>query len=258
MGEWRAKGAGRTERGQAVPLMALVVVVVAVVALGVARLGRAAGARASAQTAADASALAGALDGEPGAREVATANGGRLVAFRQVGADVVVTVEAGGARAQARARPVGSSVAGVTVAGGFALPVPPSRVAPGAWGRPHHDYPALDLPVPTGTPVAALAGGRVRWVDDNRCGQGVSIDVASGVRYVYCHASGRSVPDGAYVTAGREVIRSGATGHVTGPHLHIGVFVDGVSVCPQPLLQALLAGRAPPPWRSLPAAGCSY
>ncbi len=245
------------DRGQATPLMAAVVVFAGLLALGAARLGHAAAEMARARTAADAAALAGATGDRAGAVEVATENGGIVEHFRQVGTDVVVTVRVGRSAATARARPRSPVVAGVEVVDGMALPVPRSAVTASAWSRPHHDYPALDLPVPVGTTVAALAGGQSRWVTDGTCGVGLSIQVAPGVRYVYCHGSARTVADGATVRAGQAVFRSGNTGHSTGPHLHVGVFVEGRSVCPQPLFAAVLSGRLPPAWQALPTNGCS-
>jgi murein DD-endopeptidase MepM/ murein hydrolase activator NlpD len=246
----------RGERGQAAPLMALVLVFAGVLALGAARLGRAAADRAQARTAADAAALAGAVGDRAGAEALALANGGRLVAYRTIEGDVLVTVRVGPAEASARARPRVRSVAGTEAVAGFALPIARDAVPVGAWRQPHHDRPALDLPAPIGTSVAALAGGRVRWVTDGACGIGVSIDIGPGVRYVYCHGAARTVPDGASVRAGQEVLRSGNTGRSTGPHLHLGLFVDGVASCPQPLLAALIDGRPPPDWRALRSARC--
>lgn len=92
------------ERGQVTPLVAVVVLVVALVALGVARLGAGAVDAARARTAADAAALAGAAEGRAAADEVAAANGGRLVFYEALGTDVVVTVEVGQASVRARAR----------------------------------------------------------------------------------------------------------------------------------------------------------
>jgi hypothetical protein len=92
------------QRGQATPIMAVFLVVAGVVALAVVAVGAHVAQTAHAQTAADAAALAGAASGQAEASRVAAANRGRLVAFRQVGDDVIVTVAVGSARAEARAR----------------------------------------------------------------------------------------------------------------------------------------------------------
>src|SRR5947207_10314685 len=102
----------RGERGSAVPLIALVVLVAggAIVLLG--RVGGAAVDRASARTAADAAALAGAAEGQDAARSVAGANGARLTSYRQSGLDTEVRVRLGKATAVARAQRQGGSTSG--------------------------------------------------------------------------------------------------------------------------------------------------
>ena len=92
------------ERGQVLPLVAVVLVLAGAAMWFVGRVSGAAVDRARARTAADAAALAGAAEGEEAARSVAEANGGRLVRFAREGTDVVVRVEVGEASAPARAR----------------------------------------------------------------------------------------------------------------------------------------------------------
>jgi len=94
--------------------MVVAVVLAAAASLGIARLGVAARDRARAQTAADASALAGAAEGPAAARELAAANGARLVTYRQVGLDTRVEVEVGSARAHGRAHRDDSGTPGVS------------------------------------------------------------------------------------------------------------------------------------------------
>jgi hypothetical protein len=84
-------------------LLAAVVVLAATALVGLGLLGQRTTQAARARTAADAAALAGTLDGEAGARRLAAANGGTVVAFHVLGDDVVVTVVVGAARATARA-----------------------------------------------------------------------------------------------------------------------------------------------------------
>jgi Transmembrane domain of unknown function (DUF3566)/Putative Flp pilus-assembly TadE/G-like len=122
------------ERGQAAPLLCVVIVLAGVVAVLLADLGGAAAARARAQTAADAAALAGAAAGRQAADEVAAANRARVVAFWVDGADTVVQVQAGAARATARARRFGGARPVRAVARGRS---PPAGAAIGAMGRSH-------------------------------------------------------------------------------------------------------------------------
>jgi peptidase M23-like protein len=121
--------------------------------------------------------------------------------------------------------------------------------------KPHHDYPSADIPVGTGTTVYALTAGTVHhWGGD--CGNGMMIDIGEGVDIIYCHGSRLLVPDGAQVEAGEAVMRSGNTGNSTGPHLHIGINVDGERHCPQDLLVAVYEGRDVPKPATLPTTGC--
>ncbi len=94
--------------------MVVAVVLAAAASLGIARVGVAARDRARAQTAADASALAGAAEGPAAARELAASNGARLVTYRQEGLDTRVEVEVGSARASGRAHRDNSGTPGVS------------------------------------------------------------------------------------------------------------------------------------------------
>ncbi|MGQ0520458.1 MAG: hypothetical protein ACT4PX_04795 [Actinomycetota bacterium] len=163
------------ERGQVVPLLAVVIVAAGAVCLVAGRLGGAAVARAQAVTAADAAALAGAAAGRSEAAGAAVANGGRLTRYEQVGGDARAAVAVGPARAVARARRSGGGGrAGVAPALRAALaraeqllggPVPavdpgPARHTADAAAR-HRRGLAVDVPgwfVPRLAPVAAQAG----------------------------------------------------------------------------------------------------
>ncbi len=91
------------DRGQAMPWLLLVVVLAMTLVVFAARLGPVVDAAAQARTAADAAALAGAIDGESGARALAVANGGELVSFVRTATGVEVVVRVGEVRARARA-----------------------------------------------------------------------------------------------------------------------------------------------------------
>jgi len=111
----------RSQRGQVLPLVALVLVLVGGACLVLARLGAIAAARARAMAAADTAALAGAVRGESAARRVAAANGAELELFERVGReDVRVRVGLGPARGRARARPVSPPSGGSTAFGELA------------------------------------------------------------------------------------------------------------------------------------------
>lgn len=93
----------RSSRGQATPLWAVVLVLAGLLLVPTGLLIRAVVDRAEARSAADAAALAGALEGEAAARSVAAENDARLVDYVAEGEFVEVTVVVGDRRATARA-----------------------------------------------------------------------------------------------------------------------------------------------------------
>jgi hypothetical protein len=102
------------QRGQATPLLALLVLAVGGFIFGLARFGATATHIAQSQAAADAAALAAAADGgRDAAATYAEANGGEVVTYDEDGADVLVRVQVGNGWAVARARRTGGG-AGLT------------------------------------------------------------------------------------------------------------------------------------------------
>lgn len=104
---------------------------------------------------------------------------------------------------------------------GFA-PSTPYRSAGGSWSSGHHT--GVDFPVPTGTAVKAVSGGRVvtaGW--GGAYGYQVVIRHADGRYTQYGHLSALSVRSGQTVEVGQRIGRSGSTGNSTGPHLHFEV-----------------------------------
>lgn len=141
----------------------------------------------------------------------------------------------------------------------YALPLPAGAVTPANLRAPHHDYPASDLVVPTGTPVLAAAAGSALVVRGGKCGIGVVITGNDGYRYVNCHLSAAAV--GRWVEAGDVVGLSGDSGNAKGtaPHLHFDIRnVRGAHVCPQPLLVAWASGRQLPPASAETTTGCFF
>lgn len=79
-----------------------------------------------------------------------------------------------------------------------------------------------DYATPTGTNAVAVRSGTIRWSNDagGAYGKWIGLDADNGRTYVYCHLSSRLVAAGTKVTAGQVIAKTGATGNVTGPHLH--------------------------------------
>jgi murein DD-endopeptidase MepM/ murein hydrolase activator NlpD len=112
-------------------------------------------------------------------------------------------------------------------------------------GKTQSFHAGLDMPAPAGTPVAAAADGRVALAGDLYFSGGtVLLDHGGGLFTQYMHLSRVDVKDGDIVTKGTVVGLAGATGRVTGPHLHWGARWNGARVNPEALL-ALPARPAP-------------
>lgn len=79
-----------------------------------------------------------------------------------------------------------------------------------------------DYAAPVGKNVVAVRAGTIGWSNDNggAYGKWIGLRADNGRDYIYCHLSARSVSTGAKVTAGQVLGKVGATGNVTGPHLH--------------------------------------
>ncbi len=99
-----------------------------------------------------------------------------------------------------------------------------------------------DFKAAPGTPVAAANDGVV-VIAKNRyyAGNSVVVDHGLGLYTCYYHLSRIDVAPGDFVRRGDVVGLSGATGRVTGPHLHFAAMLYGVQVDPLQLLRTLNA-----------------
>lgn len=98
----------------------------------------------------------------------------------------------------------------------------------------------LDLAAETGTPVLAFAAGTVDYIGESDVfGQYLQLRHEGGVTSFYAHCSKLCVQQGQQVAAGEKVAESGATGRVTGPHLHFELKRDGVRLNPLYYIQTL-------------------
>jgi murein DD-endopeptidase MepM/ murein hydrolase activator NlpD len=103
--------------------------------------------------------------------------------------------------------------------------------------QPRSPHSGVDISSPYGAPVAASNSGRVVLVSDlYYAGNTVIIDHGLGVFTLYLHLSKFRVKRGDSVEKGDVVGEIGATGRVTGPHLHWGVKIQGNRVDPFSLL----------------------
>ncbi|MDT0398598.1 MULTISPECIES: LysM peptidoglycan-binding domain-containing M23 family metallopeptidase [Streptomyces] len=96
------------------------------------------------------------------------------------------------------------------------------KVAGSMWSSGYHT--GVDFSVPTGTSLKAVGAGTVvsaGW--GGAYGNQVVVKLNDGYYAQYAHLSSLSVSAGQSVTAGQQVGLSGATGNVTGPHLHFEI-----------------------------------
>ena len=106
-------------------------------------------------------------------------------------------------------------------------------------GQPRSPHAGIDFSSPTGTVVMAPAEGRVALADDLYfTGNTVILDHGDGVYSIFAHLSAFDVALGDAVDRGAKLGRVGATGRVTGPHLHWSVRLNGARIDPVSLIAA--------------------
>ena len=101
-------------------------------------------------------------------------------------------------------------------------------------GEPRAPHMGVDIAAPAGTPVVAAAGGTVRLAETLfLTGNTILIDHGYGLETSYAHLLRLDVKPGQHVRQGEEIGLVGATGRVTGPHLHWGMEWFDVRLDPQ-------------------------
>ncbi len=129
--------------------------------------------------------------------------------------------------------------------GPFVRPVPGGSVSAFGTrsvfnGQPRSPHSGGDFQSPVGTPVASPNAGRVVMAREQYfLGNVVVVDHGLGLFSVLAHLSEVDVKEGDSVAAGKMIGRVGATGRVTGPHLHWAVRAGAARIDPLSLLSLL-------------------
>ncbi|MGW2330601.1 M23 family metallopeptidase [Streptomyces sp. NPDC001700] len=188
---------------------------------------REAAARAAAKAAADDAAKAAAK-----ARDLADQKKAEAAAKKKA-AEAAKAKEAAEKKAAAAAKAADTPAkTSTSTSAGFTLPVASYTLTAGfgqagdIWSA---DHTGQDFAAPTGTPVKAVGGGTITqagWAGSY--GYRIVLKLDDGTEIWYCHLSSMVVTSGK-VSSGETIGRVGATGNVTGPHLHLEVRPGGGS-----------------------------
>lgn len=103
------------------------------------------------------------------------------------------------------------------------------------WEGGYYGHTGVDIAAPYGTLAYAGAAGVVTRVQYLNYGYGYHVYIYHedlGITSIYAHFSAIFVKEGQYVAQGECIGAVGSTGNSTGPHVHLGVLVNGVNVNP--------------------------
>ena len=154
--------------------------------------------------------------------------------------DAAAKAAAAKEKAEAAAKKAAEAAKLAELAKQFKLPVVSYTItgtfgqAGSMWSSGYHT--GLDFAAPTGTLIKAIHSGTITqagWA--GAYGYRTILTLDDGTELWFCHQSSINVSVGQKVSTGDVIGRIGATGNVTGPHLHLEVHLDGQATGVDPL-----------------------
>lgn len=108
-------------------------------------------------------------------------------------------------------------------------------------GKPRAWHRGIDVAAPVGTPIVSILPGVIALAEPDMyfTGGTIFVDHGRGLMSVYAHMNEVEVEEGQRVEKGEEIGKVGATGRVTGPHLHWGMYFFNEIIDPMPLLPTM-------------------
>ncbi|MFG2652815.1 M23 family metallopeptidase [Streptomyces sp. NPDC048436] len=168
------------------------------------------------------------------AEEAAVKQAAEQAAAKQSAAEKKIAADKAAAKkkAEAEAKRKAEAERLAKLAKSFTLPVA-SYTLTGTFGQPGSMWSSgyhtgLDFAAPTGTPIKAIHSATVKeagWA--GAYGYRTVLELDDGTELWFCHQSSMNVSVGQKVTTGEVIGRVGATGNVTGAHLHLEVHPGG-------------------------------